>query len=106
MSRIVGIDGPRWMLRGIFTGPAAREGSDEKTVFDDFFSEIVVDRGSEPLAPRDLIPMTVPHAPQQDDDSDGPLEDKAKRPAQPDGYDVQTTVQTSLTRGPLFSELR
>lgn len=106
VSRIVGIDGPRWMLRGIFTGPAAREGSDEKTVFDDFFSEIVVDRGSEPLAPRDLIPMTVPHAPQQDDDSDGPLEDKAKRPAQPDGYDVQTTVQTSLTRGPLFSELR
>ncbi len=109
MSRIVGVDGPRWMLRGIFTGPAAQEGTDPRKDFDDFFAQIVVNRGNEPLAPRDLIPMTMPeeiHEDDDNDDDDDDLADKAKRPVKPNGYDVQTTVQTTLTRGPLFSEMR
>lgn len=106
MSRIVGVDGPRWMLRGIFTGPAAQEDTDPRKDFDDFFAQIVVNRGNEPLAPRDLIPMTMPEEIHEDDDDDDDLADKAKRPVKPNGYDVQTTVQTTLTRGPLFSEMR
>ena len=43
---IVGVDGPRWMLRGIFSGPAAEDPkSPEAEILNRFFSDIVVDRG-------------------------------------------------------------
>ncbi len=106
ISLIVGVDGPRWMLRGIFTGPAASSEGQEWDALSACFSDIVVDRGQEPLAPRDLLPMTLPQPPKQEDDEDEDWEEKAQEPVKPDGYGVQTTVQTSLTRGPLFSELR
>lgn len=106
ISLIVGVDGPRWMLRGIFTGPAASSEGQEWDALSVCFSDIVVDRGQEPLAPRDLLPMTLPQPPEQEDDEDEDWEEKAQEPAKPNGYGVQTTVQTSLTRGPLFSELR
>lgn len=106
ISLIVGVDGPRWMLRGIFTGPAASSEGQEWDALSVCFSDIVVDRGHEPLAPRDLLPMTLPQPPEQEDDEDESWEEKAQEPAKPNGYGVQTTVQTSLTRGPLFSELR
>ena len=57
LTRIVGVDGPRWMLRGIFSGKAATdpEGEEAKAL-NQFFADIVVERGDDPLAPRDLIP--------------------------------------------------
>lgn len=106
ISLIVGVDGPRWMLRGIFTGPAASSEGQEWDALSACFSNIVVDRGQKPLAPRDLLPMTLPQPPEREDDEDEDWEEKAQEPAKPNGYGVQTTVQTSLTRGPLFSELR
>ena len=56
LTRIVGVDGPRWMLRGIFSGKAATdpEGEEAKAL-NQFFADIVVERGDDPLAPRDLI---------------------------------------------------
>ena len=63
-TRIVGVDGPRWMLRGIFSGKAAIDpDSPETEALNKFFADIVVERGEEPLAPRDLIPMHPPVAP-------------------------------------------
>ena len=64
LTRIVGVDGPRWMLRGIFSGKAATdpEGEEAKAL-NQFFADIVVERGDDPLAPRDLIPMHPPVAP-------------------------------------------
>ena len=63
-TRIVGVDGPRWMLRGIFSGKAAIDpDSPETEALNKFFAGIVVERGEEPLAPRDLIPMHPPVAP-------------------------------------------
>ena len=53
-TRIVGVDGPRWMLRGIFSGKAAIDpDSPETEALNKFFADIVVERGEEPLAPRD-----------------------------------------------------
>jgi hypothetical protein len=108
-SRIVGVDGPRWMLRGIFTGAAAHEGA-EQEAFNELFSQIIVERGPEPLAPRDLLPMHPPI------DTRAAQQAQAARPApgvkdisQPDGplsQDQQTQVQTTLARGPMFSEIR
>lgn len=115
VTRIVGVDGPRWMLRGIFSGKAVNSDSDEAKALDGFFADIVVARGEEPLAPRDLIPMHAPVAPaerkaasQEENESDGEghLDKIPNRPKGPFDSDQQTEVKTTLSRGPMFSEVR
>lgn len=112
LTRVVGIDGPRWMLRGIFSGPAAKGGK-EKDVLDGYLADLVVVRGDEPLAPRDLVPMHAPITPNQrrgeDDDSESKDDESAQIPDKPKGpfdSDQQTEVKTTLSRGPMFSEVR
>jgi len=114
-TRIVGIDGPRWMLRGIFSGKAATDpDSDETKALNRFFADIVVERGEEPLAPRDLIPMHPPVAPAERKAAKAAAEaadsdKKADVPSQPKGpfdSDQQVEVKTTLSRGPMFSEVR
>ena len=52
VTRIVGVDGPRWMLRGIFSGKAANDdGNSDTEALNKYFADIVVERGDEPLAP-------------------------------------------------------
>ena len=78
-----------------------------------WFSDIVIKRGTEPLAPRDMIPMhdlVVPSSAGKDgsagsDDSAG-SEENLGRPKGPLGADQQVEVKTTLTRGPMFSEIR
>ena len=106
MTRVVGIDGPRWMLRGIFSGPAATKGK-EKDLLDQYLADLVVVRGDEPLAPRDLIPMHAPVTPEQDGDEDGKSKDTIPdKPEGPFDSDQQTEVKTTLSRGPMFTEVR
>lgn len=111
-TRIVGVDGPRWMLRGIFSGVAAEDpDSTETQVLNEFFARVVVDRGEEPLAPNDLIPLSQPLTPgerreQAQQESDESVEDKLKRPNKPTNADHETEVKTTLSRGPMFSEVR
>jgi len=58
-SRIVGVDGPRWMLRGTFLGKSsAQAGIDE--VLEQAFRDVIVVRGDAPMSPRALIAMQVP----------------------------------------------
>lgn len=63
--RFLGADGPRWFLRGVVTG-IDFDDTDRNALAEELFRQVVVDRGSEPMAPRDLIPMHVPVAPEQD----------------------------------------
>lgn len=106
MTRVVGIDGPRWMLRGIFSGPAATEGK-EKDLLDQYLAALVVVRGDEPLAPRDLIPMHAPATPEQGEDEDEKSKDTIPdKPEGPFDSDQQTEVKTTLSRGPMFTEVR
>jgi hypothetical protein len=72
-SRIVGVEGPRWLLRGTFLGKSATQ-PDPEGLVESAFREVIVVRGSGPMAPRDLIPMTVPQAP-GDDGSSAPSAD-------------------------------
>lgn len=57
--RFIGVDGPRWMLRGAITGKAL---VDEKTAksIEDIFRSIVVVRGDQPMPPNELLPLKVP----------------------------------------------
>ena len=113
LTRIVGVDGPRWMLRGIFSGKAATdpEGEEAKAL-NQFFADIVVERGDDPLAPRDLIPMHPPVAPAERKEAKAAAEEaeqKTEIPGKPKGpfdSDQQVEVKTTLSRGPMFSEVR
>ena len=58
-SRIVGVEGPRWLLRATFLGQAGLEPSDEGVLIDAFRDTIVV-RGGEPMAPREPLVLTLP----------------------------------------------
>jgi len=59
IARFVGVDGPRWFLRGVISGKAAVDPAAGEQM-EDLFRSIVVVRGSQPMPPRDLIPLTVP----------------------------------------------
>lgn len=57
--RFIGVDGPRWFLRGVIAGPAAIN-AEQGEVMMDLFRSIVVVRGQAPLPPRELLPLRVP----------------------------------------------
>lgn len=58
-SRIVGVEGPRWFLRGTFYGKAAVE-PDDDGVLESAFRDVVVRRGDGPMAPREVLEITIP----------------------------------------------
>lgn len=57
-ARFVGVDGPRWFLRGLFLGAAAAPTG--HAGLDDVFADIVVVRGSEARASGEALPLTMP----------------------------------------------
>lgn len=62
LARFVGVDGPRWFLRGVIGGAAAADPAAAEQV-EDLFRSIVVVRGGAPMPPRDLIPLKMPSTP-------------------------------------------
>lgn len=58
-ARFIGVDGPRWFLRGVIAGPAA-ENAAEASAIEELFRSVVVARGTAPMPPRDLIPLHMP----------------------------------------------
>lgn len=59
--RFIGVDGPRWVLRGTITGKALSEEAARAGV-EDLFRSLVVVRGDLPMPPRELLPLRVPAA--------------------------------------------
>ena len=59
LARFVGVDGPRWFLRGVIAGEGATD-TDAAAKVEDLFRSIVVVRGNTPMPPRDLIPLHMP----------------------------------------------
>jgi hypothetical protein len=62
LARFVGVDGPRWFLRGVIGG-AATSDIEAAAAVEDLFRSIVVVRGGSPMPPRDLFPLRMPTAP-------------------------------------------
>ena len=62
LARFVGVDGPRWFLRGVIGGAATGD-VDAAAKVADLFRSIVVVRGGTPMPPRDLIPLRMPVSP-------------------------------------------
>lgn len=97
LVRFVGVDGPRWFLRGVISGQGAVR-PESAGVLERIFLDTVVVRGEGPMAPRDPIVLKLPNDAQM----------------VPDG--VQTTEEQEgsrfgggmgqLERGPEITEVR
>jgi len=95
--RFVGVDGPRWFLRGVISGQGAVQ-PEAAGVLEQIFRDTVVVRGDGPMAPRDPIVLKLPQDAQM----------------VPDGVQQETVEEGSrfaggldkLQRGPEISEVR
>ncbi|MDY6052060.1 MAG: DUF3710 domain-containing protein [Rothia sp. (in: high G+C Gram-positive bacteria)] len=94
VARFVGVDGPRWFVRGVFSGKAALPG-ESATALEEVFRTIVVNRGSEPMPPRDLLPMRVPQQIQEAADAQAAAAAEAQK---------KPTVEVPR-RGPEITEI-
>ncbi len=57
--RFVGIDGPRWMVRAVYQGPAAVD-PDAAEPLAECLRGLVVDRGTEAMPVREPLPLRLP----------------------------------------------
>ena len=58
-ARFVGVDGPRWFLRALITGPGATDTQEAAPLFAALAGCVVV-RGGEAMAVRDPLPLRLP----------------------------------------------
>ena len=97
-ARFVGVDGPRWFLRGLLTGPAATDPGAARPL-EAAFRDIVVTRGNEAMAVRDPLPLRLPT------DVVNPAEAAAAEGAG-DGPEPETQLPGLPERGPEITEVR
>ena len=91
-ARFVGVDGPRWFLRGLVTGPGATNDPAAAPLLD-AMRHVVVVRGTDPMAVRDPLPLTLPV------DAVQAVQDEAAALAEEPGL-------TMPERGPEITEIR
>jgi hypothetical protein len=60
-QRFVGVDGPRWFLRAVIQGPAVHD-EEAAQALESVVRDVVVVRGSEAMAPREVLPLRLPEA--------------------------------------------
>jgi hypothetical protein len=95
--RFVGVDGPRWFLRGVISGQGAAQ-PQKGGLLEQVFRDTVIVRGESPMAPRDPIVLQLPEDAQM----------------VPDGVQQETVEEGSrfaggldkLQRGPEITEVR
>ncbi len=59
LARFIGVDGPRWFLRGVIAGDGVVD-QEAASKIEELFRSVVVVRGKTPMPPRDLIPLHMP----------------------------------------------
>ena len=60
-QRFVGVDGPRWFLRAVIQGPAVHD-QEAAQELESVVRDVVVVRGGEAMAPREVLPLRLPEA--------------------------------------------
>jgi hypothetical protein len=91
-ARFAGIDGPRWFLRAVFHGEAAYE-AEQATELETLVRGVVVVRGGEAMAPRELLTLRLP-------DGVGAVEPEVEEPT-----DARDELRP-FERGPEITEVR
>ena len=95
LVRFVGVDGPRWFVRGLFTGPAA-DGGDQADLLEEVFRDVVVVRGEHPVPPREILELRLPPEARQALEEQAAAEEENRF-----GGDLNP-----FERGPEFTETR
>ncbi|MGL4745096.1 MAG: DUF3710 domain-containing protein [Dermatophilaceae bacterium] len=90
-ATFLGVDGPRWFLRGVLSGRAAIDVEAARPLLA-VMRDIVVVRGPQAMAPRELLPLTLPRDDHATDAEDG-------------GTDEQPNTDP-FERGPEITEVR
>jgi hypothetical protein len=90
--RFIGVDGPRWFLRGLISGPAAMD-DDLTEQFREILAGVVVVRGEHALPPRQPLQIQLPEEARRAAEEGEPAE---QRPNPFDPYE----------RGPEITETR
>ena len=109
LIRFTGVDGPRWFLRGVFTGAAADDPA-AAAPLEAVLRDVVVVRGDHPVPPRDLLELRLPP------EAQAALEEQAKaqQAQQEQGQGQEPPQQINrfsaqpnpFERGPEFTETR
>ncbi len=92
--RFVGIDGPRWFVRALFGGRAARD-AEAAAGLEAVLRACVVVRGTDPMAPGDPLMLHVP----------GEVPEGITRNGEPEETDERPPL-TMPARGPEITEIR
>ena len=99
LVRFVGIDGPRWFVRGLFTGPAA-DGGEQAEPLEEVLRDVVVVRGEHPVPPREILELRLPPEARQ------ALEEQAAAAAAAEEENRFRGDLNPFERGPEFTETR
>ena len=59
VSRVVAVEGPRWLLRATFVGTAAQDPAADASL-EQALREVVVVRGEQAMRPREPLPLRLP----------------------------------------------
>jgi len=102
--RFVGVDGPRWFLRGLFAGAAADDPA-AASPLEAVFREVVVVRGEHPMPPRDLLELRLPpEAAAALEEQQRAQQEQQQEQQQQEGRFA--TPPNPFERGPEFTETR
>jgi uncharacterized protein DUF3710 len=102
--RFVGVDGPRWFLRGLFAGAAAADPA-AAAPLEAVFREVVVVRGEQPMPPRDLLELRLPPEAAAALEEQARTQQQGQQEAQQEGNRFNT-VPNPFERGPEMTETR
>lgn len=59
LAKFIGVDGPKWFLRGVVSGLALGDAL-AMTHIVDIFRSVIVNRGVSPMPPKELLQLTAP----------------------------------------------
>jgi hypothetical protein len=107
--RFIGVDGPRWLLRGLVIGAAAI-GTESAEPFEDILADVVVVRGDHPMPPREMLEIRLPaeiqQAIEQQQQAAAAAQETGGETAGQDGEQPYQVDLNPFERGPEFTETR
>jgi hypothetical protein len=100
--RFIGVDGPRWFLRGLFAGAAADDPA-AAAPLEAVFRAVVVVRGEHPMPPRDMLELRLPPEAAAALEEQRAQQEAQAKAAQESRF---ATPLNPFERGPEFTETR
>ncbi len=97
--RFMGVDGPRWFLRAVISGPAATD-ADKASPLVEIVRSTVVVRDEEARPPREALPLQIPAGPDADPAEDPSSDDE------PEAAPRSAADLRPFERGPEITEVR